>query len=81
MPTIETRIAPDGTTSYRAKIRLKGAPQASARGRGCGYPSLARINPINDYVQWRTDGWNSLRYGQGIVVRQRPPVLANFFGQ
>ena len=30
MPTIETRAAPDGTTTYRAKVRIKGAPQVSA---------------------------------------------------
>jgi len=29
MPAIETRIAPDGAKSYRAKICLKGAPQIS----------------------------------------------------
>lgn len=30
MPTIETRRAPDGALTYRAKIRIKGAPQVSA---------------------------------------------------
>jgi hypothetical protein len=55
--------------------------RASARGRSCRNPSLARINAINGYVHRRTDGWNSLRYRQDIVVRQRPPVLANLFGQ
>ncbi len=30
MPTFETRVASDGTISYRAKVRLKGAPQVSA---------------------------------------------------
>jgi len=30
MPTIETRIAPAGTATYRAKIRRKGAPAVSA---------------------------------------------------
>jgi hypothetical protein len=35
---------------------------------------------INGYVHRRTDGWISLRYRQGIV-RQRPSILANLFGQ
>lgn len=30
MPTIESRIAPDGAITYRAKVRVKGAPQVSA---------------------------------------------------
>jgi len=30
MPTIETRIAPNGAVTYRAKVRLKGAPVAYA---------------------------------------------------
>jgi integrase len=30
MPTFETRVAPDGTISHRAKVRVKGAPQVSA---------------------------------------------------
>jgi len=30
MPTIESRIAPDGAVTYRAKVRIKGAPQVSA---------------------------------------------------
>ena len=30
MPTIESRIAPDGAVTYRAKVRVKGAAQVSA---------------------------------------------------
>ena len=30
MPTIECRSAPDGAITYRAKVRVKGAPQVSA---------------------------------------------------
>jgi hypothetical protein len=30
MPTIESRIAPDGAVTYRAKVRIKGARQVSA---------------------------------------------------
>ena len=30
MPTIESRIAPDGAVTYRAKVRIKGATQLSA---------------------------------------------------
>jgi hypothetical protein len=44
-------------------------------------PIARRINVINGYVYRRTDGSNSLRYRQAIVVRQRPPVFANLFGQ
>jgi hypothetical protein len=40
-------------------------------------PVAARINAINGYVHRRTDGWNSLRYRQGIVVRQRPAFAAH----
>lgn len=30
MPTIESRFAPDGAVTYRAKVRIKGARQVSA---------------------------------------------------
>lgn len=30
MPTIETRVAPNGAVTYRAKIRLKGSPSVCA---------------------------------------------------
>jgi hypothetical protein len=73
-----------GDVAWRGKRGGEAAlhfHRALARGGGCRNPWLARINAINSYVHRRTDGPNSLRYGQGIVVRQRPPVLANLFGQ
>jgi hypothetical protein len=71
---------PSGRLTFAGGEAAIHLHRASARGRGCGSRSLARINAINGYVHRRTDGWNSLRYRQRIVVRQRSPVLANLFG-
>ena len=53
MPTIETRIAPDGTKSYRAKIRLKGAP-----------PVSVSFDRITDARKWAQDAESAIRDGR-----------------
>jgi hypothetical protein len=44
-----------------------------------GNPSLTGSTPSTVCAPC-TDGRDSLRYRQGIVVRQRPPLLANLLG-
>ena len=53
MPTFETRTTPDGTTTYRAKVRLKGARQISA--------SFARKT---DAKKWAQDTESAIRDGR-----------------
>jgi hypothetical protein len=86
MPTIETRVAPDGTTSYRVKIRRKGAAQATA--------SFARKTDAKKWVQDTDSAIRNDRYFKGAaatfsntendgpVVINLPPAVAGagFYG-
>ena len=62
MPTIETRIAPDGAKSYRAKIRLKGAPQISV--------SFDRITDAKKWAQDTESAIRNDRYFKGAAANR-----------
>jgi integrase len=60
MPTIETRIAPDGATSYRAKVRRKGAAQVTA--------SFARKTDAKKWAQDTDSAIRNDRYFKGAAA-------------
>ena len=70
------------------EIRRKPLTWENARAIKERCPSVLGVSPYlfpptlhARYVHRRTDRRNSLHYRPSIVVRQRPPVLANLFGQ
>lgn len=64
MATIETRRNEDGTTGYRAKVRLKGFPSQSAT-----------FERKTDAKEWAKQTEASIREGRDFMIENREKLL------